>query len=153
MPEITRREVVLATLAGTVAGCGAPRSVPAEQTDGPAKLIQKMEDLRTIVPPPQGLGEVNGFTLKELEPYTTSHLSGVARRLGAKSRAECLVLLTYLKDPDPRLRFIAFQAIYEAVDGYHNGIASDAENIFDTRSAGHLLQVRRFVELIDKIDR
>jgi hypothetical protein len=152
MRNITRREAIAAALAGAIAGCKPPRSQDEQPDDEPAKLIRKMENYRTNVPPPQGLGEVNGFTLKELEPYTTSHLSGVAKQLGAGSRADCLVLLTYLKDPDPRLRFIASQAIYEAVDGYRNGIDSAADNILDTRSKGHLKMVRRFVELIDKLN-
>jgi hypothetical protein len=152
MPEITRREAIAAALAGAVAGCVPQRGQDEKPDDEPAKLIRKMESLRTKVPPPQGLGEVNGLTVKELEPYTTSHLSGVAKRLGARSRADCLVLLTYLKDPTPKLRFIASQAIYQVVDGYRNGIDSAVDNILDTRSDGHLKMVRRFVELIDNLN-
>jgi hypothetical protein len=111
-----------------------------------------MEGFRTNLPPAQGLGEVNGFVCKELEPYTTSHLSGVAKRLGAKSRADCLALLAYLNDPDAKLRFVAVQAIYGVVDGYRNGIDSAVDNIFDTRSDGHLKLVRQLVELIDKLN-
>ena len=151
MSLITRREAITTTLAGAVAVVNPPIALADKKEDGLAGLILAMEGFRTKMPPPQGLGEVNGWVLKELEPYTTSHLSGVAGRLGAKSRADCLGLLTYLKDPDPRLRFIAVQAIYGAVDGYRNGIDSAAGNIFDTRSDGHLKMVRRFVELIDRL--
>ena len=130
----------------------APAGPRDEADDLPANLVQTMEGFRTKVPPAQGLGEVNGFVHRGLEPYTTSHLSGVAKRLGAKSRADCLALLTYLKDPDAKLRFIAVQAIYRVVDGYRNGIDSAADNILDTCSDGHLRMVRRFVELIDKLN-
>jgi hypothetical protein len=150
MPQITRREVITAALAGAVV-VEAPFTLGGKADDRLAKLIQTMEGFRTTVPRPQGLGEVNGFVLKELEPYTTSHLSEVAKRLGARSRADCLALLTYLKDSDAKLRFIAVQAIYGVVDGYRNGIDSAADNILDTRSDGHLKLVRRFVELIDKL--
>jgi hypothetical protein len=152
MPQITRREALTATLAGAVVAVETPAALGDKADDRLAKLIQTMEGFRTKVPPPQGLGEVNGFVLKELEPYTTSHLSGVAKRLGARSRADCLALLTYLKDSDAKLRFVAVQAIYGVVDGYRNGIDSAADNILDTRSDGHLKMVRRFVELIDKLN-
>jgi hypothetical protein len=153
MPHVTRREAIAATLAGTFVATAESPVAHAHKTDERlAKLTQAMEGFRTKMPPPQGLGEVNGFVLKELEPYTVSHLSGVAKRLGVKSRAECLVLLTYLKDTDAKLRFIAVQAIYSVVDGYLNGIDSAADNILDTRSAGHLKMVRRFAELVDKLN-
>ena len=151
MPQITRREAITVALAGAVVVVEAPFALGDNADDRLAKLIQTMEGFRMKVPPAQGLGEVNGFVLKELEPYTTSHLSGVAKRLGAKSRADCLVLLTYLKDPDAKLRFIAVQAIYGVVDGYRNGVDSATDNILNTRSDGHLKMVRRFVELIDKL--
>jgi hypothetical protein len=152
MPQITRREAITAALAAAIAADDSPIARADKTDDRLAKLIQAMEDFRTMLPAPRGLGEVNGFTIKELGPYTTSHLSGVANRLGATSRADCLILLTYLKDADPKLRFIAFNAIYQVVDGYRNGIASDMDNILDTRTDGHLQQVRRFVELIDKLN-
>jgi hypothetical protein len=151
MPQITRREAITAALAGAVVVVEAPVTLGDKADDRLAKLIQTMEDYRTKMPRPQGLGEVNGRVLKELEPYTTSHLSGVAKRLGARSRADCLALLTYLKDSDGKLRFIAAQAIYGVVDGYRKGIDSAADNILDTRSDGHLKMVRRFVDLIDKL--
>jgi hypothetical protein len=152
MPHVTRREAITATLAGSLLVTAEHPVARAHETkDRLTQLIQAMEGLRTKMPPPQGLGEMNGFVLKELEPYTVSHLSGVARRLGVKSRAQCLVLLTYLKDTDAKLRFIAVQAIYGVVDGYRNGIDSAADNILETRSAGHLKMVRRFVELVDKL--
>src|SRR5262245_43517059 len=112
MPQITRREALTTALGGAVAVLAAPAARGDKTDDGLTKLIQKMESFRTELPPPQGRGEVNGFTCKELEPYTVSHLSGVASRLGLRSRAECQALLTYLKDPDAKLRFIAAQAIY-----------------------------------------
>jgi hypothetical protein len=151
MSQITRREVIAATLTGSVIAA-VPPSARAEKTDDKLeKLLQAMEGFRTKIPPPQGLGEMNGKVLKSLEPCTDTHLSGVAERLRVKSRAECLVLLTYLNDPNPQLRFIAVHAIYKVVDGYRNGIDSGADNILDTRSAGHLKMVRRFVELINKL--
>jgi hypothetical protein len=116
-----------------------------------ATFIQKIAAVRTKMPPPEGLGEVNGHVVKELAPYTTSHLSGVARRLGAKSRADCLVLLTYVNDPDVRLRFIAVTAIYEVVDGYRNGVDSAVDNILNTQSNGHLKMVQKLVELVNSL--
>src|SRR4051812_44695759 len=79
----------------------------------PLTLIQAMDGYRKEVPPPQTLAERNGFTLKDAagKDFTLSHLAGVARRLGVKTREECRVLLVYLKDPDPKIRFIAAHAI------------------------------------------
>jgi hypothetical protein len=116
-----------------------------------ATFIQTIEGVRSKMPPPEGLGEVNGHVVKELAPYTTSHLSGVARRLGAKSRADCLVLLTYVNDPDAKLRFIAVTAIYEVVDGYRNGVDSAVDNILNTHSNGHLKMVQKLVELVNSL--
>jgi hypothetical protein len=152
MPQLTRREALTGALAGAVVMGQAPAAPGDKADDRLAELIRAMEGFRTEVPPPHGLGEVNGFVCKELEPYTTSHLSGVATRLGARSRADCSALLTYLNDPDAKLRFIAVQAIYGVVDGYRNGIDSAVDNILDTRSDGHLKLVRRLVELIDQLD-
>jgi len=41
--------------------------------------------------------------------------------LGVKTRAECAALMTYLKDPDPKIRRIAAFAIEGVVKAYPVG--------------------------------
>ncbi len=150
MSQMNRREALVATLAGAAA-LTASTAARAEKTDGvgPAKLIEVMESYRKKMPPAQGLGEENGLSFKGIEPFTESHLAGVARRLGIKSEAECMVLLTYLKDADLKIRFVAIQAIESVVKAYPSGMS--IENVTDTASKGHRKMVRRFVERIQKL--
>jgi RNA polymerase sigma factor (sigma-70 family) len=122
-------------------------------TDGlpsPLRLMKTMDGFRKEVPPPQGT-EDNGFGLKDVDgkDFTMSHLAGVARRLGVKTKAECLVLLTYLKDRDPKIRFIAAQAIESIVHAYPGGMS--LSDILEVDSDGHREMIRRFVEKIEKL--
>lgn len=150
MSRITRRQALGVAAVGTaMATIGVPSADAAEADDRPGKLITAMEGFRKAIPPAQGLNEQNGPSVKETEPYLLTHLDGVARRLGVKSRAECLVLLTYLKDPDGRIRYIAIRAIELVVKAYPNGMS--IECLTDTGSDGHRKMVLRFTELIGKI--
>jgi hypothetical protein len=72
----------------------------------------------------------------------------VARRLGAKTRAECLALLTYLKDRDPKMRFIAAAAIENVVHAYPDGMSLG--DIMEIESERHRQFIRRLVDKIDK---
>ena len=115
-------------------------------------LIQKMDGYRKQFPEPQGLGEHNGFTIgpdKDGKSYTLTHLDGVAKRLGIKSRAECMVLLTYLKDPDPKLRYVAAFAIEAAVKACPGGMSSG--DIKDVDSDGHRKMVKALIAGIEKL--
>lgn len=123
-------------------------------TDGlpsPLGLMKAMDGFRKEVPPPQNTGEQNGFSLKDLDgkDFLLSHLGGVARRLGVKTKAECLVLLTYLKDRDPKIRFIAAHAIEIVVHAYPGGMS--LSDILEIDSDGHREMIRRFVDKIDKL--
>jgi hypothetical protein len=113
------------------------------------RVVRAMEGYRTSIPPAQGLGEENGFTSKELEPYTMNHLAGVGRRLNVITRAECLALLPYVKDRDFKLRFIAQQAINDATKAYPHGMS--IECVLDADSDRHREMVRRFEELIARL--
>jgi len=133
---ITRCLILSLLVAGWLAGI-----VVAE----PLELMKTVDGYRKEVPPPQNLGEMNGFSLKDAagQDYLLSHLAGVARRLGVKSRTDCLMLLTYLKDPDPKIRFIAAEAIENVVHAYPGGMS--LSNILTPNSDGHREMVRRFV--------
>jgi hypothetical protein len=113
------------------------------------RVVRAMEGYRTKIPPAQGLGEENGFTTKELEPYTMNHLAGVGQRLNVKTRAECLALLPYVKDRDYKLRFIAQQAINEATKAYPHGMS--VECVTDVDGDRHREMVRRFEALIARL--
>ena len=148
MGALSRRQAIGAVVAGSAVAIGA-KPPAAAKDDRPAKLIEAMEGFRTTMPPARGLSEQNGMSWKEIEPYIATHLGGVAKRLGVKTQAECLVMLTYLKDPDGKLRYIACQAIESVVNAYPHGMS--VEFFADTKSNGHHEMTLRFVERIGKL--
>ena len=140
--------VIVAAL--SLAFAPAPVYRPKKAESASEKIVAAMEGFRTKMPPAVGLGEHNGLSVKELEPFIMSHLAGVARRMGVKTRAECIALMPYITDRDFKLRFIAQQAISGATKAYPHGMS--IECLLDTESTGHRTMARRFVELIDQID-
>jgi hypothetical protein len=160
MSRITRRQAVTAGLVGTgaiaavaigvsLAGKGkVPLSPPGKHGRASA-VLDAMEGFRKEVPPPQGRGEQNGLSVKGLEPYTMPHLSGVAERLGVGTRTECLFLMTYLKDGDLKLRYVAMHAIDKATNAYPDGWS--LECLTDTASEGHRKMLFRFLQVIEKL--
>ena len=122
-----------------------------------ADLLKKMDGYRKEVPPPQGIGEWNGFGLKDVDgkDYILSHLRGVAIRLEVKSRPECMALLTYLNDRDPKMRIIAAEAIENVVHAYPDGfptgdvLATDSER--QELVQRHRALILRFVDKIEKL--
>jgi RNA polymerase sigma factor (sigma-70 family) len=119
----------------------------------PDAVMKAMDGFRKELPPPQGLGEMNGVGVADIngETHPDSHLAGIASRLGVKTRAECMVLLTYLKDPDPKIRRIAAFALNGAVNAYPNGMSSD--DIQKVDSDGHRKMVKAFIAGIEKLPR
>lgn len=152
MGELTRRTILriaTAELVGVVVGASAANCLAADkkEDDRPAKLIQTMEGFRTKIPPAANdPNEQEGMALGD---YVTPHLRGVARRLGIKTRAECLVLLTYLKDENVVLRYIAKSAISDLLNAFPAGTSIDA--VLKTQSKDHETLVLRFVQLIEKM--
>lgn len=139
---------VLAALCLAFAPLPFPRS--KKPLTPSARVTAMMEGYRTEIPPAEGLNEQNGLTVKELEPYLMSHLAGVARRMGVKTKAECLALLPYLKDPDFKVRFIAQQALEGATKAHPHGLS--VSYFLDTASDGHRKMAARFAEMIEKLD-
>jgi hypothetical protein len=117
----------------------------------PLKLMQTMDGYEKEVPPAECISEMNGFSLQDVNgnDYTMSRLTGVANRLGITTKAECMVLLTYLKHPDAKLRFIAARAIESAVHAYPEGMS--ANDMLKADSEGHRTMIKRFVEKIEKL--
>jgi hypothetical protein len=93
----------------------------------------------TPFPPPDVDGKVN----------PDSHLHGIATRLGAKTRADCMVLLTYLKDRDSKIRRIAAFALEGIVKAYPNGFPSGSLDKLD--SPEHRKMVKAFAAGIEKL--
>jgi hypothetical protein len=124
----------------------------AEPKDADA-LMKAMDGFRKELPPPVGLGEMNGLGVADINGKThpDTHLAGIGARLEIKTRAECLVLMTYLKDPDPKIRRIAAFAIKGLVKAYPNGMSS--QDIQDVTSDGHRAMVKAFLAAIDKLPR
>ena len=122
---------------------------PSKPPTPAARVTALMEGYRTKVPPAEGFHEQNGLTVNELEPYLMSHLDGVARRMGVRTRAECLALLPYVKDRDFKLRFVAQQAINDATKAYPHG--TSVECVLDADGDSHREMVRRFEALIARL--
>jgi len=82
---------------------GKPAADPKPAVD-PDAVMKAMDGFRKKLPEPQGLNEQNGLGVADIDgnSHPDSHLAGIASRLGVKTRAECIVLMTYLKDPDRR---------------------------------------------------
>jgi hypothetical protein len=137
--------ILLATLA--LAVCA-----PAARAD-PGEILKAMDGFRTRLPEPQGLGEMNGLGVADIDGnvHPDSHLTGIASRLGARTRADCMVLLTYLKDRDPKMRRIAAFAIEGLVKVYPGGMSSDDMEKVD--SDGHRKMVRAFIAGIEKLSK
>jgi hypothetical protein len=161
MSRISRRQAVtggLVAVAAIVAVAVGVSLAPAGKGKVPlsppgkhgraSAVLDAMEGFRKEIPPAQGLGEQNGRSVKGLEPYTMPHLSGVAGRLGVSTRTECLFLMTYLKDGDLKVRFIAIEAINKATDAYPDGWS--LECLTDVASEGHRKMLFRFLEVIEK---
>jgi hypothetical protein len=115
----------------------------------PMELLKMMDGFRKEVPPPQGDNEANGFSLEDVDgkSFLLSHLSGVARRMGVKTKTDCVVLLTFLSDRDPKLRFIAAEAIEDVVHAYPQGMS--VNDVLKIDSDGHREMIRRFVAKIE----
>lgn len=122
-----------------------------EEDDRVEAVMKAMDGFRTKLPEPVGLNEMNGLGVKDIDGkvYPDSHLNGIATRLGVKTRAECAALMTYLKDPDPKIRRIAAFAIESAVKAYPNGMSSG--DIQDVNSDGHRALVKKFTAGIEKL--
>jgi hypothetical protein len=121
-------------------------------TEDPVEAMMKaMDGFRRKLPEPQGLNEMNGPGVKDIDgnSYPDSHLNGIANRLRVGTRAECLALMTYLKDPDPKIRRIAVFALEGVVKAYPNGMSSN--DIQDVTSEGHRKMVKAFADGIDKL--
>jgi RNA polymerase sigma factor (sigma-70 family) len=117
----------------------------------PDAVMKAMDGFRKMLPEPQGLDEMNGAGVPDINgmAYPDSHLNGIATRLGVKTRAECMALLTYLKDPDPKIRRIAAFALENVVKAYPSGMSSDDMQKVD--SDGHRKMVQKFIAGIEKL--
>lgn len=118
---------------------------------GPERVMRLMDGFRTRLPEPQGLGEMNGLGVADIDGNThpDSHLRGVGVRLGVQSRAECMALLTYLKDRDPKMRRIAAFALDDRLRAFPHGMSSG--DLQDLESDGHRRMVDAFITRIAKL--
>lgn len=157
MSKITRRHALRAVTTGltvslihSAAGRGseAEKLEPKVQDDDrAAKLIDTMEGFRTKVPPSANdPNEQEGMAVGD---YVAPHLRGVGRRMGIKTRAECMVLLTYLKDENVVVRYIAKCAVSDFLKAFPTGLNIDA--VLKTQSKDHLAMVLHLVKLINKL--
>ena len=149
MIGVTRRQAILGGLIGSTAAADG-RSASAVGDARASWLPDIMEQLRREVPPPREPREGLGRSIEQGGArYTTAHLHGVASRLGVQTRADGLVLLTYLKDADLKLRFIAVSALNRATGAYPNGWPAGA--VTELGSEEHRQIMFRFIELIDRL--
>jgi hypothetical protein len=141
------RLLVVPVAALVLAVCASPARAD------PAQILKAMDGFRTRLPEPEGLGEMNGLGVADIDGnvHPDSHLMGIATRLGAKTRADCMVLLTYLRDRDPKMRRIAAFAIEGLVKAYPSGMSSDDMEKLD--SDGHRRMVQAFIAGIEKLSK
>ena len=120
-------------------------AVLAQSVFAGAQIAAQMEGFRTNMPPPQGLGEINGFGLSDIKgkQYLWSHLSGVAKRMRVDGKGDLITLVSYLKDPDPKIRCVAAQALEHRLH-VTDGFAMD--DITDIHSKGHARMVEAFAK-------
>lgn len=114
-------------------------------------LMKTMDGFRVKLPPPQDLNEENGCGTPEDdgEVHPDSHLWGIASRMGVKSKSDCMILLTYLKDPKVKIRHIAAFALENVVKVYPDGFPAGSLDKLDSEQ--HRKMVLAFVEAIEKL--
>jgi len=78
-----------------------------------------------------------------------SYLWGFATRIGVKTRTDCMILLTYLKDRQVKIRHIAAFALETVVMAYPNGFPAGSLDQLD--SDQHRTMVEAFVSGIEKL--
>jgi hypothetical protein len=123
---------------------------PAKQKPEPTALMKTMEGFRTKLGPPSltGNGFANGKD-EAGEPYWDNQLREVATRMGVKTRADCMFLLTYLKDRQLKIRHIAAFALEDVVKAYPKGFPESSLDKLD--SDQHRRMVQAFVAGIEKL--
>ena len=122
-----------------------------EDEDRADGVMKAMDGFRKKLPEAVGLNEMNGLGVKDIDgvAHPDTHLNGIATRLGVKTKAECVALMTYLKDPDPKLRRIAAFAIEGIVKAFPGGMSSS--DMQDVESEGHKKMVKAFTAGIEKL--
>ena len=150
MSKMTRRQAMIVGVVFATAFAGCAPTAQAAKHPRASKVLDAMEGFRKKIPADtRGLFAGTGMVYKGLEPYTMPHLLQVAEGLGVGTQKECLMLLTYLKDADLKLRFIAIYAIDKATNAYPSGMS--IECFTDTGSEAHRKMLFRFLEVIDKL--
>jgi hypothetical protein len=124
----------------------------AQERETKMTFLEKMESFRHKLPEPQGLVEMNGPGVQDIDGHTypDNHLRGIAARLGVRSRTECMLLMPYLKDRDPKMRRIAAFALMDALKAYPDGLPSGSLDSLD--SEAHRNMVAGFVSGIERLD-
>jgi hypothetical protein len=83
-------------------------------------IAQSLESMSKAWPPPQGFHEENGFAI-ELEDGTranASYLNRLARGLKVKSKTDALILFSYAREPNIKVRYVAFRALIYYLDAF-----------------------------------
>ncbi len=119
----------------------------------PLALMKTMDGFRKNVPPPRDDTEGNGLSFKDVNGtvFTQSHLAAIAKRLEVKTKVECLVLLTYLKDKDLKMRFIAAIALENVLHAFPDQMSFD--RIQEIDSDRHREMIQRFIEKTEKLSK
>jgi RNA polymerase sigma factor (sigma-70 family) len=147
--EPSKQQVVLA-FQEKPADKNKPQHVEEKKAD-PIALMKMMDGFRNKLPPPQGLNEMNGEGTPDVdgEVHPDSHLFGVAKRMGVSTKTECMILLTYLKDRQVKIRHIAAFALEDIVKAHPHGFPAGALDELD--SDEHRKLVQAFVAGIEKL--
>lgn len=107
-------------------------------------VAHQMKAFRKNIPPPQTLSEQNGFSIEDANSkfYTLTNLSGVAQRMQVDGTQDLIILVSYLREADLKIRHIAADALEHRLHVFPNGMSGS--NITDLDSDGHARMVSAF---------
>jgi len=115
--------------------------------DAKSAVDAKMAELKVQLPPPTTISEMNGASFKDKDGkfFTATHLSGVARRELVPIGVNAIpVLLKYMDDDDPKICFIAAEALESITNLYPHGMTMN--DMYDVKASGHARLVAAFQE-------
>lgn len=110
----------------------------------PVSLKAAIESLRKTIPEAKTISEMNGFSLADIngQQFTLTRLTTAANTLVIRSFKDPQLLLEYLDDKDPKIRYIAATILNTKYGVYPNGMS--LSDIIDITSPRHKQMIEQF---------
>jgi hypothetical protein len=110
----------------------------------PVSLKAAIESLRKTIPEAKTISEMNGFSLADIngQQFTLTRLTTAANTLAIRSFKDPQLLLEYLDDKDPKIRYIAATVLNTKYGVYPNGMS--LSDIIDIASPRHKQMIEQF---------